>query len=324
MAEESTIEQSAPGKPGGIRSINFPFIPLEEALVRAKKFWDAERKNAAPVSSAAKHWGYGQKSSGVRQTVSALIQFGLMADQGSNENRMVRLTDQAIDLLIMPPDDLRRKKLLQSVARTPRIYSELLTKWPNPVEPPSDHTLAYFLQKEKNLNPNSVGGFIEDFKATIRFAGLMEPDTLPRQEPERSGSEDKAGARKLAKVAVGDFVQWASGGVDQFPIPRRITSIADDGKFAFVDRTSTGLPIEELTVVNEAQAKQPTPTVTPIPPAADVVIRKAGTKQDVFSLDEGQVVLQWPEGMSETSYADFKDWIDLQLRKIGRNLTKAN
>jgi len=43
-------------------------------------------------------------------------------------------------------------------------------------------------------------------------------------------------------------------------------------------------------------------------------------RQDVFSLDEGQAVLRWPEKMSPDSFEDFKSWIELQLRKIGRSI----
>ena len=46
----------------------------------------------------------------------------------------------------------------------------------------------------------------------------------------------------------------------------------------------------------------------------------AGMKQDTFSLDEGSVVLQWPSHMSKASYEDFKDWIELQMRKIQRSV----
>lgn len=45
-----------------------------------------------------------------------------------------------------------------------------------------------------------------------------------------------------------------------------------------------------------------------------------GVKQDTFSLDEGQVMLQFPEKMSTASYEDFKDWIELQLRRIKRSI----
>jgi hypothetical protein len=41
-------------------------------------------------------------------------------------------------------------------------------------------------------------------------------------------------------------------------------------------------------------------------------------KQEVFTLSEGDVVLQWPSEMSPESYTDFKDWLDLIARKVQR------
>ncbi|MFA6312316.1 MAG: hypothetical protein WCV99_11100 [Sterolibacterium sp.] len=46
-----------------------------------------------------------------------------------------------------------------------------------------------------------------------------------------------------------------------------------------------------------------------------------GFRQDVFSLDEGPIVLRWPEKLSAESYEDFESWIQLQLRKIKRSIT---
>ena len=48
--------------------------------------------------------------------------------------------------------------------------------------------------------------------------------------------------------------------------------------------------------------------------------QRPGFRQDVFSLDDGQVILRWPEKMSASSYEDFKDWIEIQVRKIGRSV----
>lgn len=48
-----------------------------------------------------------------------------------------------------------------------------------------------------------------------------------------------------------------------------------------------------------------------------------GIKQDVFSLDEGQAVIQWPANMSEESFADFKEWLKLLEKKIGRAYKKT-
>jgi hypothetical protein len=45
----------------------------------------------------------------------------------------------------------------------------------------------------------------------------------------------------------------------------------------------------------------------------------AGTKEDVFSLDEGPVVLTWPDRISPDSARDLEDWLAL----IGRNIKRA-
>jgi hypothetical protein len=45
---------------------------------------------------------------------------------------------------------------------------------------------------------------------------------------------------------------------------------------------------------------------------------RPGMNQDTFTLDEGQVVFQWPARISPESYADLKDWLDLMARKVKR------
>jgi hypothetical protein len=47
---------------------------------------------------------------------------------------------------------------------------------------------------------------------------------------------------------------------------------------------------------------------------------KSGMKEDVFSLEEGDVTLQWPSSLSADSYADLEDWTMLMLRKIKRSI----
>jgi hypothetical protein len=44
----------------------------------------------------------------------------------------------------------------------------------------------------------------------------------------------------------------------------------------------------------------------------------SGLKEDVFSLDEGEVILQWPDRLSKTSAEDLQDWLELIGRKIKR------
>jgi len=47
-----------------------------------------------------------------------------------------------------------------------------------------------------------------------------------------------------------------------------------------------------------------------------------GVKQDIFTLEEGQVVLQWPAKLSQDSYEDFEGWINLILRRAKRSIVQ--
>jgi len=61
---------------------------------------------------------------------------------------------------------------------------------------------------------------------------------------------------------------------------------------------------------------------SPLPAPADAPnenTRGTGFNQDVYTLaGEGRVPLQWPEKISQASYDESSDWIELQLKKIAR------
>lgn len=81
----------------------------------------------------------------------------------------------------------------------------------------------------------------------------------------------------------------------------------------------------------EVQERQPTrPHQAPQPPISSPpqsslpgwkpVIGKVNIQQDVFTLTEGPVTIQWPESLSPESYEDLRDWLDIMKRKIGRSI----
>ena len=43
-------------------------------------------------------------------------------------------------------------------------------------------------------------------------------------------------------------------------------------------------------------------------------------REDVFSLQEGNVSIQWPSSLSRESYQDLADWLEILKRKIGRSV----
>ncbi len=249
------------------RSTSYPSITLEEAIKRAEQFWNAEKKNAAPVEAAVTHWNYSQKSSGGKLVIAALISYGLMIDSGSNQGRQVQLTTRALDILLSLINSSERIKALQEAVRAPKIYNDLLTKW-DAANLPSDHTIKSYLIKDKDFNANTVDAFIKDFRASVSYAKL-------------------------------DSSAYNSN-IDD------ITSDTDNIEETSTLNEVTGNLTKSLKLANFGSQI----------PYSEI----QGMRHDVFALDEGNVVMQWPEKMSAESYEDFKDWVELMLRKIKRSI----
>lgn len=169
-----------------IRSPQYPFIDLKGAIAKTQQFYEQENRNQANVSVAARHWGYAPKSSGVAQTVAALVAFGLMQDSGSGDTRTVEVTPLARKILLDTREESTdRAKALQEAALKPSIHEQLIEKYPDGL--PSDENLRHELLLNWNpaFNDKVVDGFIRRLRSTLEFAGLTNLDTLSRQDADR-------------------------------------------------------------------------------------------------------------------------------------------
>jgi hypothetical protein len=245
-AKQAPIKSAA----GDGRSVNYPFITLEAAIAQARKLWDSVGRNMVPISTAAAAWGYGDKSSGVRSTVSALKQYGLLQDVGGAARRQIRLTDRALDILVEAIGSSKRTDALRAAVLAPRIYRDLFDRFQAGL-PAQDHAISAFLLRDKEFNRKAVGGFIAGLRANLQFAALHLP---PATDDAQAASHE---------------------------------------------------PGLEL---------RPTPARTP-----EDDRRGGDSHQDVFALGaEGTAVLQWPGRLSQESYNELSDWIELELKKIAR------
>lgn len=50
---------------------------------------------------------------------------------------------------------------------------------------------------------------------------------------------------------------------------------------------------------------------------------EAGTKEDVFTLDTGDVVIHWPERIDPEEVKDIESWMKMVVRKMKRAAQKA-
>jgi hypothetical protein len=258
----------------GVRGPSYPSMSLEEAIGKAMQFWTAEKRNAAPVEVAARNWGYSPSSSSGKVVTAALLHFGLLEDSGAGATRTVKLTGRALDILLDEVSDSpRRIQALQDAVREPRIYTDVLNKWP-PSELPSDQTLRFYLLREKSFNEGAISAFIKDFRASLAYAKLDKTPTI--DSPLQGNTAVNTDSEVLE-----DFVKEEKS-----------------VNHAYADAVAQQVSVRQTPPVSIG----------------------SGLRQDTFSLDEGQVVLQFPEKMSSDSFEDFQSWIELQLRKIKRSI----
>lgn len=301
------------------RSPAYPDINLETAIARAKEFYDKEQRNAANVNVAVKHWGFVEGSSNGAQTIAAMSSFGLLQDEGTGGKRKVRLTQNALRILLdTRPDSAERAQLIKQAALAPRIHNALWHKWGDRL--PSDASLRHTLLLEwpTPFNENAVDGFIREYKDTIAFANLSESDMEGSEVQDKPGEEQ---AKGVYVPKVGDYVQWESLGVLRFTEPKRVRELSTDGKFAFVEGQYAGLPVGELiragTSLSISNPSEPSAGRISPPP-------KTVMQEFVVPLSDGsRAVFQWPSSLSAEDVTDLKDSLKIVERKIARSVTDS-
>ena len=175
------------------RSPQFPFIPLDKAVTRAREFEAEYHQHSPRQASAVKTWGYAGKSSGGIQTVAALVAYGLMEDEGTLDNRRVKLTPAAMTIL----KDTRpgaAASALKVAALKPPVLAELWRDWG--VERPPDHACISTLHLDKKFSEEAAARLLAIYEATIRYAGLAPSDKIADNQNGLEDAVPKLGADK--------------------------------------------------------------------------------------------------------------------------------
>jgi hypothetical protein len=278
---------------------------LKEAVERAAAYMKGNTMAAILPENAAKAIGFSSAHGLAMSVLAALKKFGLMEEKSGR----IGPTKRAAEIVNLPKTDERRLKAIKEAALTPPLYKELLEGYKD-TGIPLDDALIGELTTYKGFSPNAAKEFLKAFRETLDFSGLSDVSVLASNSGEQK-----------PKFEVGDFVQWESNGVLKLAEPKRIAGFYDDDH-VYLDGSSNGVPVDEL-IPAEAPA---TGGLNPLPPIVKLPeVRVAATKsgvvmrQDVFSLSEGTVTIQWPTPLSADSIQDVKEWLEIVQRKIARS-----
>lgn len=229
------------------RSPVYPNFSLRQAVQRAEKIFNADRRNPIDREVAAKHMGYSGLSGAADKALATMQHYKLLDRTGKGE---LRISQLAIDILHPNSPDQRRRALAEA-GFSPSLFKALRARFPEGV---SADSLKSYLVRENFLD-RAIGPVTSAFTDTCAFlkqenayesggtgdSGGAE-SVLPKDDDDEEGAVTYGGAR------VGDLVQWESQGVLQFQTPKRVRHVSDDGQWLAVEGSTTGIPMNQVTV----------------------------------------------------------------------------
>lgn len=192
IPEKESEEESIANK-SLVRSPGYPMIGLEEAIEKVKILWDKDKTNSIPREVAAKHLGYGTGGYGGR-VIAALKHFGLISMKEGD----IILSDKAVELAHYSPSDEIYHGIVKEIALYPNTYKDLFNEYNGSL--PSEATLKVKLIKDYKFNAKKVDSFINNFRSTLEFAGLLEGGRIEAQR-------DESMIKEIAKARTDDYLK---------------------------------------------------------------------------------------------------------------------
>ena len=102
--------------------------------------------------------------------------------------------------------------LLKQFACKPKLLAGFGADWG--ASPPADTIARSHLKTKSGLNDQSSRSLLAIYKENLAFAEFKGGDKVATQHREQAADE----APNL--ILVGEHVQWAAGGIKQFPAPQ--------------------------------------------------------------------------------------------------------
>jgi hypothetical protein len=157
------------------KSPRAPSIPLEEALEKALRVYEKEKRYPAPTEVVAQDMGYKSANNGAAlSALASLRYFGLL--EKPEDGKLAVSKD--VENYQYAPDPKIKSELLLKWLRTPAIFADLLDRYPGGL--PSDANLRFDLIN-RGFSPAAGDSAVSVFRRSAEFAGYT-PSWLPRNE----------------------------------------------------------------------------------------------------------------------------------------------
>lgn len=295
------------------RGPSYPYVGLEDAISLARKMYDYAKRGSAPVDSVITDaLKYSATSSSGQKVLAALKAFGLVEDAPGTNGKAIKLTSRSVRILLDDQDSEERREEIRKAALSPKWYEYCWKKWGKDMPLAMKSNLLI----EHGFVDSTVEGFLKDYRKTISFAGLLDEMIF--------GKDEKSAEQSENVPKIGDYVQWESGDVLKMPVAKKLASISQDGKWAFVEGDFTGIPIDELI---SAEPPEQSNQVEQRPQVRNNTEQPGGVRMltDTMTLGDGITLqLQWPTTISKDTYEDFLYQLEGFKRRVQRAVQKSD
>lgn len=285
------------------RSPEFPFVSLRDAIPRVEQLITANQRHPARIKNLAPLWNYSAGSSSFLRTVAALRAFGLVDETGSGDDRKIAVSELGMKM-VMDKRPGATEAAIQKAFENCTILSEYRQKWGK--RRPSDTVCLSELTLDHGFTDVAARKFISVYDDSVTFVESVETD---------SGTVDDAmsSATGSPLFDVGMYVQWEQGGAFQLEQSAKLVGFSADGKYAFVEGSTTGIPRAELVAADAppfmGKGRQPKPTAVSRMGGANMI-------EATYPIAEGTCTLIYPGEISEKSAKRLKRWLDLMLEDV--------
>jgi hypothetical protein len=287
------------------RSPEFPYIPLRDAIARVEQLIATYQRHPARIKNLAPLWKYSPGSSSFLRTVAALRSFGLVDETGSGDERKISVSDLGLRVVSDKRPGAYEAAVLKAF-ETCTILNDYWQKW-GAKRPPDSECMSE-LTLDNGFGEEAAKKFISVYDDTIAFVESLNGDSG------NDGGETPPGDEKPV-FDVGMYVQWEQSGVLRLERAAKLTGFSADGKFAFVEGATAGIPRAELIPADPP----PPPTNNPRQNALPQPSHGLGGQKMIeatYPIAEGTCMLVYPSEMSAKSAKRLKRWLDLMLEDV--------
>jgi hypothetical protein len=147
------------------------------------------------------------------------------------------------------------------------------------------------------------------------------PNKPENVAPDKSAQTEQKPELDRPQIAVGDLIRVGGLGLEK---PARVRAIQhyEGHPWVFISENETGIPMEQCMLEKKGQpgpAIPASPPRLPLKPRENKAPEGPGIRQEVFPLDEGDLVISYPENLSLASCDDLDTYLQLFLRKAKRH-----